>query len=107
MFLSKGHKGTYYLFFTDEITGKRKKVTTKTKKKPEAYKFLNTFKVDEIPMKTQVMYLETLKDEVLKYTKTNLSPATHSLYISAFKNLFAFIGNKPIKIGRASCRERV
>jgi hypothetical protein len=34
MFLSKGYKGTYYLFYQDEVTGKRKKVTTHTKKKP-------------------------------------------------------------------------
>ncbi len=98
MFLSKQHKGTYYLFYNDEITGKRKKISTKTKKKPEAYNFLNSFKAGLTPKKNPVIYLEGLKDEVLKYTQTNLSPATHCLYITAFKNLLSFLGNKPIKL---------
>jgi integrase/recombinase XerD len=97
MFLSKQHKGTYYLFYNDEITGKRKKVSTKTKKKPEAYDFLNSFQAGTLPKKNPIIYLQGLQEEVLKYTQTNLSLSTHKLYVSAIKNLLNFIGNKPIK----------
>lgn len=97
MFLSKGYKGFYYLYFNDEITGKRKKVSTKTKNKAEANKFIYSFKPKTKPVKAEVIYLETLQYEVLKYTQSNLSPATHKLYITAFKNLLSFSGNKPIK----------
>ena len=87
MFLSKGYKGVYYLYFNDEITGKRKKVSTKSTKKPEAYKFLNSFQADTLPKKNPIIYLENLKDEVLRYTLSNLSFSTHKLYINAFNNL--------------------
>jgi len=45
-----------------------------------------------------VIYLEDLKEDVLKYTKSNLAYTTHKLYFSAFKNLIAYLGNKPIKL---------
>ena len=97
MFLSKGYKGIYYVYYNDEITGKRNKVLTRTNKKPEAYKFLNSFQVDSKPKKSPVIYLENLKDEVLRYTQANLSLSTHKLYINAFNNLLKLLGNKPIK----------
>ena len=98
MFLSKGFKGIYYLFYQDQISGKRKKVSTRTRKKPEAYKFLNSFQRDLPPKSNPVISLEQLRDEVLKYTQTNLSVSTHKLYVSAFRNLIEFLGNKPIKL---------
>lgn len=97
MFLSKGYKGVYYLYYNDEVTGKRQKISTKSKLKSEAKKFLKEFNPERKPMKQQLIYLETLQYEVLKYTNSNLSPATHRLYITAFKNLLSFLGNKPIK----------
>lgn len=45
-----------------------------------------------------VVYLEDLKEDVLKYTHSNLAYTTHKLYISAFKNLISYLGNKPIKL---------
>lgn len=97
MFLSKRLNGFYYLHYKDEITGQMRKVSAKTKLKAEAFKFLKDFKPDTKQMKTEVIYLETLQFEILKYTQSNLSPATHRLYITAFKNLLGFLGNKPIK----------
>lgn len=96
MFLTK-RKGIYYLYYEDLNTKKRKKVSTKTKLKSEAVKFLRNFKPETKVMKTEVIYLETLQFEVLKYTQSNLSPATHRLYITALKNLIDYLGNKPIK----------
>jgi len=97
MFLTKRLNGYYYLYYNDEATGKRQKVSTKTKLKAEAMKFLKDFKIDSKPMKPEIIYLETLQFEVLKYTHSNLSPATHRLYITALKNLLSFLGNKPVK----------
>lgn len=45
-----------------------------------------------------VVYLEDLRNDVLKYTESNLALTTHKLYLSAFKNLIGFLGNKPIKL---------
>lgn len=45
-----------------------------------------------------VVYLEDLRNDVLKYTESNLALTTHKLYLSAFKNLLAYLGNKPIKL---------
>lgn len=47
---------------------------------------------------SRVIYLEQLKDEVLRYTQANLSLSTQKLYVSAFRNLLNYVGNKPIKL---------
>lgn len=44
MYLSKHKNGNYYIYFEDEF-GRRKSITTKTKLKSEATKFLSEFKV--------------------------------------------------------------
>ena len=44
MYLSKHKNGDYYIYFEDEF-GRRKSITTKTKLKSEATKFLSQFKV--------------------------------------------------------------
>jgi integrase/recombinase XerD len=48
--------------------------------------------------KTSILYLEELRNEVLKYTASNLALSTHQLYVTAFKNLISFLGNTPIKL---------
>ncbi len=45
-----------------------------------------------------VTYIEDLRNEVLIYTQSNLAFTTHKLYLSAFKNLITYLGNKPIKL---------
>lgn len=102
MFLSKRQNGNYYLFFTDENTGKRKMMSCKTKKKPEAIKFLTNFKNGSqvaLNQKSNVVYyLEDLQKEVIKYVSDNLRLKTLLLYKDAFNDLLRIIGNKPLRL---------
>ena len=45
MFLSKHKNGYYYLYYLD-VNGKRKNISTKSKTKSEANKFLSKFSLD-------------------------------------------------------------
>jgi len=100
MFISKRQNGFYYLCFNNEITGKRKTISCKTKKKPEAMKFISDFKTNsKNPLqKPSVIYLCDLQIEVLKYVSDNLRAGTTLIYKSTFKNLLRIIKDKPIKL---------
>ena len=43
MFISKKFKGIYYLYYTD-VTGKRVSISTHSRRKADALRFLNKFK---------------------------------------------------------------
>lgn len=102
MFLSKRQNGFYYLFNKDELTGKMKMISCKTKYKPEAMKFLSNFKNNSKEAQTQksnfIYYTEDLKKEVMKYVSDNFRHGTLLLYKNAFKDLLRIVGNKPIKL---------
>ncbi len=100
MFLSKGYKGYYYLYYTDELTQKRKKVTTHSKLKSTANKFLLSFKPDLFVEKSKpsVISINDIKEEVLLYAQNNLSKKSVSAYESVFKNLIRILGNREIKL---------
>jgi len=100
MFLAKGFKGYYYLYYDDELTGKRRKVSTKSKLKTEANEFLRLFKTNEIKSKAlnnKPYCLTDLQTEVLKYVNYNLRQSTVGLYERCFKILIAVLENKPLK----------
>ncbi len=100
MFLAKGFKGYYYLYYNDELTGKRRKVSTKSKLKTEANEFLRLFKTNEIKSKTNTnkpYCLTELQSEVLKYVNYNLRQSTVGLYERCFKILITVLENKPLK----------
>lgn len=100
MFLSKRKNGYYYLFISDNLTGKRKMISCKTKRKPEALKFLNTYSQDARieTQRKQVMYFEDLQKEVLKYVTDNLRKTTVQIYLTTFKEFHKVIGNKAIQL---------
>jgi len=101
MFVTKRVNGYYYLYFNNEISGKRTMVSCKTKKKPEAMKFLFNFKHNsDLPNTADqtVIYLSDLQTEVLKYVNDNLRPGTVLIYKSTLKNLLRIIKDKPIKL---------
>lgn len=98
MFLSKGYKGYYYLYYTDELTGKRKKISTKTKVKAEANHFLKLFNPDKKELKKQsLIFLEQFQVEVMKYVNNNLTKSSIHIYHSLFRNMIKILENKPIK----------
>lgn len=100
MFLAKGFKGYYYLYYNDELTGKRRKVSTKSKLKAEANEFLRLFKTNEIESRTNKKSpysLTELQSEVMKYVNYNFRQSTVGLYERCFKLLLIVIENKPLK----------
>ena len=103
MFLSKRNNGYYYLVYKDEATNKRKVVSTKTKLKSKANTYLLTYKRqydygnENINHHSNV-YLSELRDEVNGYISIHLTPASIQIYNKVFKNLFAIIGNKRLKL---------
>ena len=98
MYLSKGYKGIYDLYFESPITGKRTKITTGKKTLPEAIKFRNAFNPDtpsHTPTPEFKSYkLSNLQKEVLEYAKNNMANSTYQLYKKAINNLIKFLGNK-------------
>ena len=104
MFLSKRQNGIYYLYITDENTGKRKMISCNTKYKPEAMKFLSNFKTKSKNLhkkiSANVLRLSDLQNEVLKYVSDNLRKSTCQIYIRVFKDMLRIISNKPLQLIR-------
>lgn len=102
MFLSKRQNGFYYLYISDEHTGKRKMISCKTKFKPEAIKFLSNFKNNSLKLhklNSNVVYcIEDLRKEVLKYTSDNLQNSTSQIYRRVLNDMLRIIRNKPVKL---------
>lgn len=102
MFISKRPSGYYHLFYRDERTGLRKSVSTETKLKSEANKFLMNFSQREklrIQNKNYpVINLEILREEFLKYAATNFKHSTTQIYLRVFKNLLLKFGNISISL---------
>lgn len=102
MFLSKRQNGIYYIFYSDCITGKRKKITTKSKKKSDALKFLmdftqrNSVKIESKPI-VYIERLSDLKNEILKNISLNLSKSTLQIYLRVFKELIRALNNKRVE----------
>ena len=98
MFLSK-YRGFYYLYFNDE-TGNRKKVSCKTKFKPDALKFLSNFKSQSNSRKEiiRILTLSELKKEIVQYVSNNLRIGTVKIYRIVFDNLIRILTDKHIKL---------
>ncbi|MFZ4589729.1 MAG: tyrosine-type recombinase/integrase [Ignavibacteria bacterium] len=72
-----------------------KKVSTKTKNKKEAQKFLFGFeKTTQEQNKSKFFTLTSLRDFVLDYIKCNMTKSTHQLYNRAFREFINIVGNK-------------
>lgn len=97
MFISKGYKGNYYLYFK-QANGKLSKVSCKTKLKKEANEFLRNFTTNNSTktVKNEVVYLDNFIKEVTRYITDNYRLSTQGIYKYALKTLIEIIGNKPI-----------
>jgi len=102
MFISKRPSGFYHLFYRDERTGKRKSVSTETKLKSEANKFLMNFvQMEKLRIQNKnypIINIEILRDEFLKYAATNYKLSTTSIYLRVIKNLLIKFGNISINL---------
>lgn len=95
MFLSK--RGKYwYVIYLDELTGRRKVITTKAKLKSDAFKFLSEF-TERLKPKPRVIALSDLRSEVLNHVRYHLRKTSILLYESTFRNMERQWGNILIK----------
>jgi len=91
MFLSKTPKGIYYLFYKQQ-NGKRTSVSTRSKRKPDALKFLTEFRINKEEEEQRKYISITLKEfrwEYLKY-----SESFHTYKTTLTYNTFNYILNK-------------
>ncbi len=98
MFLSKTSRGIYYLFFND-VNGNRCKVSTRSRLKCDATKFLQSFKISEYNRKqrTQNRPLDEFMVEYLAYAKGVFASGTVYLHELALSQLRESAGNLPIR----------
>lgn len=97
MFLTKRPNGYYYIIEVDNATGKRKTLTCKTKQKPEALKFLTKFR-NQPEREAKINFrLSELKNEVLKYAKTNFDKKTVWEYSNIMTKFIDFTGDIHLK----------
>lgn len=93
MFLSKQKNGVYYLYFV--IDDKRYKISTKTKMKAEALKFLKSFDPEirnKIP-ETESICLAAFTDQYLSYSETQHRPNTTRTAKSTLREFLKYTGN--------------
>lgn len=99
MVLSKRQNGYYYIYY-HQSNGRRTSVSTKSKIKTEALKFLSNFE-KEIKIKSQkkskVILLNDLINDFLDYSFTIHKRKTYEGYKISLKYLINYTGNIPIK----------
>ena len=94
MFLSKRSNGIYYLWLDDDF-GKRQKVSTGCRHKPEAIKFFRDFKEGERKRRSAIT-LKTLKQFFSDYQSYSASVHTVKTQKSsdnAFRELIRIVGD--------------
>jgi site-specific recombinase XerD len=95
MFLSKNPKGIYYLYYK-QANGKRTCVSTRSKRKPDALKFLTEFRInkeDEEQRKYISITLEKFRWEYLKYSESFHTYKTTLTYKTTFNMLLKYLGD--------------
>lgn len=96
MFLFK-RRGIYYLEYLDEVENRKKRISTKKKKKPDALKFLTEFK-KELNSRTQLEYisLERFKDDYFAYIEQSCSKSYLADVKTSFNILVEYVENIPL-----------
>lgn len=97
MFLFKRKNGYYYLYFDEG--GKQKKVSTKTKSKSEALKFVSQLK-NQSKLQDQNLIskrLKELKQQYISYSKTYHKSNTTKAIELTFRFFDEYIGNPFVK----------
>ncbi len=99
MFLSKHKNGYYYLYYID-ANRKRKNISTKSKTKSEANKFLSKFSLelkDRLERKTIPINFKKMIFEFLKYSES-VHSYNHTITLkSAFKEMANYYGDFQIE----------
>jgi len=98
MFLSKKFNGIFYLYYKD-ITGRRVSVSTHSRRKTEALKFLSKFKPGSLQKPgdfPQTCTLKELSEKVLLSVSKSQSVKSFKSYRIVFNHLLRIIGNYPV-----------
>ena len=86
----------YYVYFVNPATGKRTKISTRSKKKTDAYKFLLKFDPNT-KIKYKKITISEFKNEFLIYAKIHYSAGTFCLYERSLRQLVSQISNIILK----------
>jgi integrase len=95
MFLSKLNNGIWYIYYNNS-TGKRKKISTKTKFKREALQYLSEFESNikrQKELKVIPIDLISFKNSYLKHSEAVHRPKTTKALKTIFESLISFCGN--------------
>jgi len=95
MYLSKRINGYYYIYYKDKY-GKHQGISTKSKLKSDALKFLTNFKSElkkKEHQKVVPMHLDVFSKEFLKHSEAIHSPKTTKTFITTFRYLQEYLGN--------------
>lgn len=98
MFISnKNRFRYYYLYFTNPDTGKITRISTKTKLKTEALKFVSEYnqklkEKSELKIHRGAVYIKDIETDILNYVKSNFTNSTLSIYRTALKHFGAEFG---------------
>lgn len=98
MFLSK-RGSLYYLYYSDPTTGKRNKISTGSKTKSEAYKFLRAFNAEQRTKKHHLpsYIISEFKNEFLGYSSSVHTRNTQCCIRTAFEQLINIFGDIQIR----------
>ncbi|MBS4028818.1 MAG: site-specific integrase [Ignavibacteriales bacterium] len=97
MFLSKRSNGIYYLWFINEL-GIKQAVSTQSKHKSDALKFLQQFKEKEHENKIKIQRLSfsQFKDDFLTYAQTIYTQKTRKTFSTALNEFQRVVGDVPM-----------
>lgn len=101
MFISKGYKGIYDLYFTNPSTGKRTKVSTGKNTRREAERFLwdsERSKNKKSLSKQAKVFFSHLTREILEFAKSNFTSKTLEIYTRISKKLMEILGDREISL---------
>ena len=97
MFISRRENGVFYLFYKNEA-GEQRKVSTRTKLKSEAIRFLRQFDAEQHKRtrNTANITFTEFSAKFLEYVKANLLPRTHELNHLSLNQFLNVTGNLPL-----------
>jgi len=96
MYLIRRKNGTYYVQFIDPKTNLKRRISTGTKSKAEALKFLRNFNPNFCEEKN-VIKLSNFRDEYIKYVTNNRSPKYIKSIKLSFRQLLRYSKDIPLE----------
>jgi integrase len=96
MFLSKRSSGFYHLFYFDDH-GTRHKVSTGSKLKSEALKFLQSFNQQQRTKRNKSTLLSQFSEDYLIYSRNTHRPSSTGSVQTSLRELLRILGDRPIQ----------